>query len=111
VGGAGGNGGDSYASDGIESHIYLNYGVVETYNTSCDMFAAGGATGGAAITVIAKLTGNQNQDSPSVTVSAAISGAGGSGIPAGQTGSATDYYMYRLFFCFCSGVSEVIFSH
>lgn len=37
------NGGDSYNSDGVETEIYLNYGSVDGYSTSCEMYASGGA--------------------------------------------------------------------
>jgi len=39
------NGADSYQSDGIETEIYLNYGIVSGYDTSCEMYASGGAGG------------------------------------------------------------------
>lgn len=37
------DGGDSYDSNGIETEIYLNYGEVEGIQTSCEMYASGGA--------------------------------------------------------------------
>lgn len=43
------NGGDSYDSDGIETELYLNYGSVDGYTTSGELFASGGAGGVGAV--------------------------------------------------------------
>lgn len=71
-------GANSYESNGIESHIYINYGVVDTYPTSGEVYAAGGG-GGAASQVT--FLGD-------VAFTALSGGGGGSGIPLGVGGSS-----------------------
>lgn len=83
----GGKGANSYFSNNIETHIYLNYGTVDNQPTSASMFAAGGGSGGAAIAVAAKTVPYQGV-SVFVNCAAAVSGSGGSGIPDGQPGVA-----------------------
>ena len=84
----GGNGGNSYVSDGIETHIYLNYGVVDSYVTASEMYAAGGGSGGVAIAG-RSVTTSPVAANAAVNCGAAVSGSGGSGIPDGQPGVAT----------------------
>ncbi len=70
------NGSDSYQSDGVETHIYLNYGTVDSYTTSSELYAAGGAG------ATPKLP-QPYPASPSLPWSG---GGGGSGIPFGEGG-------------------------
>ena len=73
------NGADSYNSDGIETEIYLNYGTVDSYVTSCEMYASGGAggVGFADIDIV-----------PPAPVS---TGGGGSGIAFGSGAKTTAF--------------------
>jgi len=66
-------GSDSYQSDSITTQIYLNYGVVDTYTTDGELYAAGGGGG----CVIQDGTG---------TGRTLLNGGGGSGIPGGLGG-------------------------
>ena len=77
------NGADSYQSDGIETKIYLNYGVVSGFVTDCTLFAAGGG-GGAAGSYQRSLTFPGDLQN-----TIAVSGSGGSGIPGGKAGIAS----------------------
>lgn len=77
------DGGDFYSSDGIESHLYLNYGTVDTYDTSGLIYAAGGG-GGSASAEDSALIGTNFY-----ARGAGASGGGGSGIPGGLAGIAT----------------------
>jgi hypothetical protein len=77
------SGGDIYQSDGIETEIYLNYGVVDTYTTSGEMYAAGGGGGSAATE--SRFTAHLLE----LKTGAAAGGGGGNGIPGGVAGIAT----------------------
>ena len=84
------DGGDIYQSDDIATEIYINYGVVDTYVTDCDMFAAGG--GGAAASLSPFIENSWFDPAEKFVrapMGAAASGGGGSGIPGGNAGIAT----------------------
>lgn len=72
----GDDGKDSYFSNDLESHIYINYGTVSTYTTNGELFAAGGGGGGA-----------WARGTVGVDVITAAAGGGGSGVPGGIAGS------------------------
>lgn len=71
-------GGSIYNSNGIASEIYLNYGVVSGFATSCEMYSPGG--GGESISAYQDIN------------TAASSGGGGNGIPSGKAGTASSYF-------------------
>ena len=77
------SGGNSYQSDGIETEIYLNYGIVDGYQTSSELYAAGG--GGAAGGAVAAIGDNRG----TAVSNSIVIGGGGSGIPAGEGGSGS----------------------
>jgi len=90
------NGANSYQSDGVNTEIYINYGVVDGYNTKSEMLASGG--GGASAGAYG--WGREAIGSYAITASAA-SGGGGSGIGVGgsidsisaaKIGSGWPYY-------------------
>jgi hypothetical protein len=81
--GAGGVGGTVYQSNGIDTSIYLNYGTVDGYATSAELYAPGGGGGGATCY-------NTDESASGLFVSlGAAGGGGGSGIPEGFGGVAS----------------------
>lgn len=68
------NGADSYNSDGIETELYLNYGTVDGYSTSSQLFASGGGGENRFVEVV--IFGS--------TFYAIGNGGGGSGISQGE---------------------------
>lgn len=80
--GAGGVGGTVYQSDSIATSIYINYGTVDGYVTSGEVYAPGGGGGGATAS-------NYNPSTaPGFEALASSGGGGGSGIPGGSGGTA-----------------------
>lgn len=79
------NGSDVYQSDGVESHVYLNYGVVDTYTTDSIMYAAGGGGASASAEITASSQGAE------FSLGVSVSGGGGSGLPSGSAGVATQH--------------------
>lgn len=77
------NGGNSYQSDSIETHIYLNYTPIAGETANSTLYAAGG--GGAAGGAVAAI-GDNSGTARSNTI---IAGGGGSGIPAGNGNTST----------------------
>lgn len=86
------NGADSYNSDEIETEIYLNYGNVDGYQTSSELYAAGGA--GQVIGVRNSQFGNR--------IESIGPAGGGSGIPAGG-GSTFGNFIFSNDGTFSSG--------
>lgn len=78
-----GDGGLVYQSDGVNSNLYLNYGIVDTYMTSCDFYSPGG--GGESVAAL-------TFDSGSPSYLANASGGGGNGLPNGVAGGASDFF-------------------
>ena len=76
------NGGDSYDSNGIETEIYLNYGEVDGFNTSCLMLASGGA-------------GEVGKVTTAGFINSIYLGGGGSGIAPGKGGEINGYGSYH----------------
>lgn len=70
------DGSDSYMSDGVETEIYLNYGIVDGYQTDSELYAAGG--GGGAVYATQRISG--------VLIPSLGGGGGGTGIPGGYGG-------------------------
>lgn len=82
IAGNGTNGNNSYQSDGVPTDIYLNYGTVDGYPTSAELYAAGGGGGGTYASATFAV-------SNVVEYYAASGGGAGSGIPGGNGGTAT----------------------
>jgi hypothetical protein len=81
----GGNGGNVYNSDGIETHFYVNYSAIDGFTASSELYTGGGGGGGAAATVKVDFPPSQ----PVYLRTAISGGSGGSGIIPGQGGIAT----------------------
>lgn len=82
------DGSTSYDSNGIETEVYLNYGIVVGYNTDSTLFSSG--AGGASSMAYARsraISGGFQVDAYALSIA---TGGGGSGIPSGLGGVVID---------------------
>ena len=86
---SGGDGYNSYDSNGIKTEIYLNYSV-GLYNASSSLISSGGGSGGAVAYSYANGVLPNGESIESVSASISSSGSGGNGIPNGINGLATN---------------------